>query len=118
MSFFNFSKKDNRNAGPDFSDVDSNEKAIELAKENVLAPLYIMPLRFGGEKVLHNTLFVPPFVVELKERYDDMVQDLLEQGKVSSYNCTPQYKGKSFIPSSITITASGTTTFTETINIW
>lgn len=33
--------------GPDFSDVDAG-RAEALAGEGVLAPLYMMPLRFGG----------------------------------------------------------------------
>lgn len=73
---------------------------------------------FGGQCIAQNTLYVPPFVAELKDRYDDMVEDLLVKGKVSKYNCVPEYKGKSFIPSALTVTASGESVFKETINIW
>ena len=52
MGFFDFlsKKKDSGEApgaGPDFSGVDA-EKAGELARQGVLAPLYMMPLRLAG----------------------------------------------------------------------
>ena len=58
--------------------------------------------------------------VELKDRADDMVENLLRQGKVSGYNCTPEYRGNSFVPCKVTIEANmkGEPVFTETINIW
>ncbi|MHC1723529.1 MAG: hypothetical protein AB9836_10030 [Aminipila sp.] len=59
---------------PDFSEIDSTEKAIELANKGMLSPLYLMPLRFNGEESERNRLFVPPVVVELKDRYDDIVK--------------------------------------------
>ena len=45
------------------------------------------------------------FAVELKDRYDDMVEKLLVEDKVNGYSCSPAYKGSSFIPSKIEITA-------------
>ncbi len=119
MGLFDFMKKKD-NVKLDFAEVDSNEKAIELVKKGILSPLYLMPLRFNGEESVRNRLYVPPVIVELKDRYDDIVEDLLVQGKVSGYSCTPEYKGNSFIPSKLTIVASkdGEAVFTETINIW
>lgn len=107
-------------AKPNYTDIDSNEKAVELAGRGILSPLYLMPLRFNGEESDQNRLFVPPVVVELKDRYDDMVEDLLVAGKVNGYSCSPQYKGKSLIPSAITIAAKkdGNPVFTQTIEIW
>jgi hypothetical protein len=105
---------------PDFSQIDSTAKAIELANKGVLSPLYLMPLRFNGEESERNRLFVPPVVVGLKDRYDNIVEDLLVQEKVNGYSCTPEYKGKSFIPSKLTVIArkDGKDVFTQTINIW
>ena len=119
MGLFDFMKRKS-DVTPDFSEIDSNEKAIELAKKGILSPLYLMPLRFHGEESDRNRLFVPRTVVTLKDRYDDMVEELLVQGKVSGYSCTPEYKGKSFVPSKLTIVASKDKepVFTQTINIW
>lgn len=79
-----------------------------------------MPLRFNGEESVNNRVFVPPFVCELKDRYDDMVKQLLVEGKVNGYSCMPEYKGRSFIPSTIQISASynGKVVFQEKIEIW
>ncbi len=118
MGLFNFFKKDTSKL--DFSKIDSNEKAQELYEKKILAPLYLMPLRFNGQPVLQNTLYVPPVVVTLKDRYDDMVENLLEQEKVNGYECKPEYRDNSFIPCSLTIIAKkdGEEIFTETIKIW
>ncbi len=123
MRFFNSPKGENREPasgpGPDFSQVDQ-QKAQELARQGVLAPLYMMPLRFGGEEALHNCLLVPPVTVALKDRCDDMVQGLLRQEKVNGYQCTPAYTGTSFVPTAITVTAKmdGKAVFTQRIQIW
>ena len=116
--FDKFKKKETNQL--DFSEVDSMDKAIELANKGILEPLYLMPLRFNGEESARNRLFVPPVVVELKDRYDDMVEELLEQEKVDGYACMPHYKGNSFIPSELTIVArkEGKDIFTQTIHIW
>lgn len=104
----------------EFNDVTSNEKALELVKEGRLYPLYLMSLRFNGEESERNRIFVPQIVTELKDRYDDIVENLLKEGKINSYACTPEYKGNSFVPSKLTIEAKkdGQPVFTETINIW
>lgn len=85
-----------------------------------LSPLYLMPIRFNGEESERNRLFVPAVVVELKDQYDDIVEDLLDQGKINGYSCTPTYKGNSFVPSELTIIARNNRedVFTQTINIW
>lgn len=119
MGLFDLFRKEKK-AAVDFMDIDSNEKVMELAEKGVLVPLYLMPLRFHGEEAANNRLFVPPFAAELKDRYDDMVEDLLSQDRVDGYSCTPEYKGNSFVPSKIQVTAKkdGKPVFTEIINIW
>lgn len=118
MGFFDKFKKKKETGEKDFSQVTSNEKAEALCEKNLLVPLYCMPLRFGGEDNSNNILYVPPEVVVYKDRYDAVVEKLLQEGKVSRYHCVPAYKGKSFVPCSLTIVASGNTRFTQTIQIW
>jgi hypothetical protein len=62
---------------------------------------------------------VPPVVATLKDGYDDMVEELLEQEKVDGYECKPEYRGSSFIPCSLTVIAkkNGQEVFTENIKI-
>jgi len=118
MVFGLFKSKKSENYTPDFSDINSNEKAIALFNKGEFLKLYLMPLEFGGEDIPMNYLFVPHFVVELKSRFDKMVENLLIEGKKLSYSASPEYKGKSFIPSKLTIYVTGDVQFEETINIW
>ncbi len=119
MGWHRFKKEKGHGPGPDFSDVDT-EKAEKLAGEGTLAPLYMMPLRFGGEQSPRNRLYVPPVAVALKDRCDDMVEDLLRQEKVNGYECRPEYKGTSVVPTAITVIAKqkGEPVFTQHIQIW
>ena len=120
FDFFKIRSKMKQQTPAGFTEVDSSEKAVELAEQGILYPLYCMPLRFNGEESAGNRLYVPKTIVELKDRYDDMVETLLVQGKVNGYFCTPQYKGKSLVPSELTIEAKkdGEPVFTQTIYIW
>lgn len=125
MGFFDFRKKKGEvqepapGPGPDFSHVD-RQKAQELARAGTLAPMYMMPLRFGGEGSERNRLFVPPVAAALKDRCDDMVEDLLRQEKVNGYQCAPEYQGSSFVPTAVTVIAKmdGKPVFTQRIQIW
>ena len=103
---------------PDFNAIDSLEKAMELFEKGELSKIYMMPLEFGGEDSPENTLYVPEFVQELKNRFDKMVEDLLLDGKKLSFEATPEYKGKSFVPAKLILVVTGDSEFTETITIW
>lgn len=117
MGFGWFKKSENKISN-DFSDIDSNEKAMELFQKGKLVRIFLMPLEFGGVDGPMNSLYVPEFVHTLKSRYDAIVEDLLAEGKELGYSATPEYKGKSFIPSKLMIEVTGEPQFSETINIW
>ncbi|KAB1154255.1 hypothetical protein F7018_14895 [Tenacibaculum aiptasiae] len=104
--------------GPDFNDIDSNDKAFNLFKKGELTKIHLIPVEFGGEDSNINTLYVPEFVSVLKMRFDQMIEDLLIEGKELSYSANPEYKGKSFIPSALKISVTGDSEFTEVIEIW
>ena len=121
MAFNWFRKKSKNEEKPvklDYEAIDSNEKAVALYEKKELVKLYLMPLEFGGADSPLNTLYVPPVIQELKQRFDDMIEKDLRQGKKMSYSATPAYKGKSFIPSSLEIAVTGEVNFTEVIHIW
>ena len=122
MAFNWFKKKDKLNEKeqikPDYNDIDSTDKAIALYQKKQLAKLYLMPLEFGGVDNPMNILYVPEHVVFLKSRFDTIIEDLLVQGKKLNYSANPVYKGKSFVPSSLTIVVKGDSDFTEIIQIW
>jgi hypothetical protein len=105
--------------GPDYSHVDSQEKARELAERGELARLHLVPAEFGGTDDVRNVVYVPPFVVDLKHDVDaNVVRPLIEDGTVRSYAATAQYDGPSFVPSSIEIRASDPGDFQTTLRIW
>ena len=118
MAFNFFKKKTESTGGSDFSAIDSNEKAIEFYKQQQLEKLYLMPLKFGGEDIHLNVVYVPEFVKTFKEKFDFMIEGFLIEGKELNYSATPEYKGKSFIPSKLIIEVSGDVNLNETINIW
>lgn len=117
MGLFNKLKK---KESIDFEKIDSIIKAKEEYKKGNLEILYLMSPMFGGVEDDSNILYVPNGINKIKEGYDNIIADLLEQNKVQSYKCEPEYKGNSFIPCKITITSGkdGQDVFKETINIW
>jgi hypothetical protein len=106
-------------SGPDFSHVDSREKAEQLVIRGELARLHLLPPEFGGTDDPRNLVYVPPFVVELKQQTDaNVIAPLVREGRVRSYAATPQYEGSSFVPASIEITASDPGDFATSLRIW
>jgi hypothetical protein len=113
------SKKKPQPNGPDFSGIDSPEKAEELFRKGDLEKLYLMPLEFGGEDSPINTLYVPIGVADIEGGIDNnVIAPLASEGKITKYKAMPEYQGKSFIPIAITIVASDPGEFSSTINIW
>jgi hypothetical protein len=106
-------------SGPDFSHVDSREKAEQLVNRGELARLHLVPPEFGGADDARNLVYVPPFVVELKQQTDaNVIAPLVREGRVRSYVATPQYEGPSFVPASIEIRASDPGEFETSLRIW
>lgn len=91
---------------PDFSAIDSLEKAQALLSTGKLERMFLFPLEFGGQDIPRNVLYVPPGIAAIKQRIDSMIQDLVNQGQVTKYEAVPEYKGGSFIPNKIKISAS------------
>ena len=112
-------KKSTPASGPDFSAIDSQAKAEEMSRRGELEKLFMMPLEFGGQDVPINTLYVPIGVAAVKAGIDNnVIGPLAAEGKITKYEATPEYQGKSFIPIAIKIVASGPGKFSTTINIW
>ena len=105
--------------GPDFSEIDTQAKAIELFNQGRLEKLYLLPPEFGGADRPENIVFVPPGIAAIKASTDlNVVGKLAAEGKVTRYNASPKYSGKSFIPISIEITASDPGNFNFNLAIW
>jgi hypothetical protein len=114
-----FKKKTAPPNGPDFSAIDSQEKAEELFRRGGLEQLFLIPLEFGGADNALNTLYVPVGLAEVKARIDtNIIGPLANDGSITKYTATPEYQGNSFIPIAIKIVASDPGEFVTTINIW
>ena len=114
-----FKKKAPPPNGPDFSEIDSREKAEELFRRGELEKLFLMPLEFGGQGIPLNTLYVPVGVAAIKAGIDNtVIGPLAAEGRITKYTATPEYQGKSFIPIAIKIVASDPGEFSTTIAIW
>jgi hypothetical protein len=114
-----FKKKSPQPNGPDFSAIDSREKAVALFERGELEKLFLMPLEYGGEDNVLNTLYVPVGIAAVKSGIDNnVIGPLVAEGRVTKYTASPEYQGNSFIPIAIKIVASDPGEFTSTINIW
>ena len=86
-----FKKK--QSSGPDFSSLNSREKAETAARQGDLAPMLLMPEEFGGEPIGPNLVFVPAWAAEQKHRIDmGTILPLAESGKISKYSAQPLTK--------------------------
>lgn len=108
-------------AAPDFSDLDSLDKVERLYREGKLERLYLFPLDLGGQDIPQNIVYVPVGFAQIKSQLDGTVKKMLQDGSVSRYSASPEYKGRSFVPSKIIIKAwhpEKTGSFSPTIEVW
>ena len=104
-----------------FSDVTSQEQALQLCKEGKLVELFLFPPELGGQKIPQNMTFVPPGIPEIKDQLTRTLIRFFQEGLINSLNVTPEYQGASFVPSKIRIKAWHTEKsggFEPSIDIW
>ncbi len=105
--------------GPDWSYVDSPAKAKALVGEGVLVELMLLPEEFGGPRVPENTVYVPPFVEELKYRTDmNIIRPLIMDGVVTQYTAIPEHVGPCMVPIAIRVEATEPGQFAFNLAIW
>lgn len=104
---------------PDFSAVDSRDKAESLTLTGELEQLLLCPTEFGGTNSPGNILYVPRGFAAEKARIDlQIIAPLIREGKLSRYSARPEYQGSSFVPAAIHIVASEPGSFAATIAVW
>lgn len=105
--------------GPDFSSTDSKAKAEKRVQRGELEKLWLLPAEFGGTDDPRNIVYVPLSFVAIKAGIDmNIIKPLIDADKVTEYQATPEYQGKSFVPIAIRIVASNPGSFNTEINIW
>jgi hypothetical protein len=105
--------------GPDFSDTDSKAKVEARLQHGELEKLWLLPAEFGGTDDPRNIVYVPVGFVAIKSGIDtNIIKPLVADSKITEYQATPEYQGKSFVPIAIKIVAANPGSFITDINIW
>jgi len=74
---------------------------------------------FGGEAVRENVVYLPVGLAAIKADTDhNVIAPLAAEGKLTRYQATPEYVGRSHIPTAIQIVASDPGDFRFTIGVW
>jgi hypothetical protein len=116
---FNWLRRGRSGDGPDYSEIDSAEKADILYQRGELKKILLLPAEFGGQPIPPNVVYLPPFAAEQKAKIDlNVIKPLIASGKASRYRATPEYQGRSFIPIKLTITATEPGSFTASVAVW
>ncbi len=105
----------------DFAGIENLAAAQELAKQGKLVPVLLFPSEVGGPDVPPNTVYITPEAAAERAHAVATIIAMLEEGKVNQMDVKPAYKGKSFVPSSITMLAwhaQKGQKFEVTISVW
>ena len=114
-----FRRRGAPNAGPDYRHIDTRGKAEDLYRRGELQKILLLPVEFGGQDIPPNVVYVPAIAAQLKTRIDlNTVRPLAQKGQVRRYVATPEYEGKSVIPSLLRISATDPGRFEGTVAIW
>jgi hypothetical protein len=87
----------------DFSTIDSLAAAQALAEQGKLVPVLLFPAELGGQDIALNKVYITPQAAAARERAVVTIITMLEADKVDQMDVKPAYKGRSFVPSSITM---------------
>jgi len=105
----------------DYSHITSREAAEALAAKGQLFKVLLFPEEFGGESTAMNVVYVPAGIPEEKDRITGTLVRFFEEGLIDRLTVTPEYKGKSVVPSRIVFEAtysSRDSRFEPVIDIW
>lgn len=105
----------------DFSHVTSNAITRRLAREGRLVKIYLFPRQLGGPDDPHNIGYVPREAADRLAVATTMLAGQVKHGTIDRMDVVPDYKGRSFVPSRITMTArkgDGPGVFERVIEIW
>lgn len=104
--------------GINYASINSRESAAKMHEQGILRKAYLFPLEFGGEEIDVNTIYLPKSAYIQKLAFEQKVMQYAQDGLIDNYKATPEYKGKSFIPSSLFLQATGKEDLEIKINIF
>jgi hypothetical protein len=105
----------------DYSSITSVQEALRLVDEGELVPVLLFPAEFGGPAFPENTVYVPADVSELKNQTTQVLARLVQRGHAVDLDVTPEYHGRSVVPSRIRLRAGHSgdaVAFHTTLEIW
>ena len=106
---------------PDFSEVDSLDKARKLEANGELVKILLFPAEFGGEEIPQNIVYVPQGAADAKALITGTLVRFFREGLIDHLVVEPEYKGGSVVPIRIVMKASHRTKegkFNPTVEVW
>ncbi len=105
----------------DYSHVASLEIARALVQQGMLFEITLFPEEFGGNREAYNLIYVPAGIPEMMDLVTETLVSLRSDGLVDQLSMDVEYKGKSFVPATISVRAthnSKSRSFEPRIGIW
>jgi hypothetical protein len=89
----------------EFSSVVSLKDAEDACRRGHLTKAFLLPSELGGQDRPDNVVYIPSHISEMK---NSSTAELLSaiRGGMSDVAIVPEYRGMSFVPAKITITAA------------
>ncbi|HEY5802874.1 MAG TPA: hypothetical protein VIT90_04180 [Lysobacter sp.] len=105
----------------DYSHVRSREIALQLVEQGLLFEVTLFPEELGGNQEPYNLIYVPAGIPEIKDLVTETLLALRNEGLVDRLSFDVEYKGSSFVPSTINVRATHnikSRSFEPRIGIW
>ncbi len=105
----------------DFASINSLKSAQAGARQGLLARVFLLPAELGGSDVPENIVYVPVESKNIKDQFTRELLDLYRSGSINKVSVVPSYKGDSFVPSQILVSAwldEKPLHYERVINIW
>src|SRR6185295_826848 len=83
----------------------SKDAAEACCKDGRLAKALLLPKELGGQGIPENTVYIPASIMGKKEQSTRELMDIVRRNLANQVSVTPQYRGDSFVPARICISA-------------
>jgi len=108
-------------APADYSHIASRDIALQLVEQGMLFEITLFPEELGGNREPHNLIYVPPGIPEIMDLVTETLLSLRNEGLIDRLSFDVDYKGNSFVPSSINVRATHnikSRSFEPRIGVW
>lgn len=100
--------------------VTSQTAAEALCRDGQLIRTLLLPQELGGEDTQENVVFLPPAARDAKDRTTAELIGLFRQGVAEQVSIIPEYRGESFVPARVLVSAwkAERAAYEKPIEIW